>query len=90
MVLSHLDEYPSVYFAVRAIGPKVGVHHEALRRWVAATRRTPSQVKQDEQDKATATRIKELEREVRDLAEANEILKAASIFFAGELDPRRR
>ena len=35
-------------------------------------------------------RIKELEREIRDLQEANEILKAASIFFAGELDPRRR
>jgi transposase len=35
-------------------------------------------------------RIEDLEREVRDLKEANEILKAASIFFAGELDPRRR
>jgi transposase-like protein len=34
--------------------------------------------------------IKELEREVRDLKEANEILKAASIFFARELDPRHR
>jgi transposase-like protein len=33
-------------------------------------------------------RIKDLEREVRDLKEANEILKAASIFFARELDPR--
>ena len=35
-------------------------------------------------------RIKDLEREVRDLTEANKILKAASIFFARELDPRRR
>jgi transposase-like protein len=35
-------------------------------------------------------RIRDLEREVRDLKEANEILKAASIFFARELDPRRR
>ena len=35
-------------------------------------------------------RIKDLEREVRDLKEANEILKAASIFFARELDPRHR
>ncbi len=35
-------------------------------------------------------RIKELEREVRDLKESNEVLKAASIFFARELDPRRR
>jgi transposase len=37
-----------------------------------------------------ADQIKELEREVRDLKEANEILKAASAFFARELDPRRR
>jgi transposase len=35
-------------------------------------------------------RIKELERENRDLKETNEILKAASIFFARELDPRHR
>jgi transposase len=35
-------------------------------------------------------RIRDLEREVRDLKEANEILKAASIFFARELDPRHR
>jgi len=39
---------------------------------------------------AEQARIKELEREVRDLKEANEILKAASIFFAREIDPRRR
>ena len=34
-------------------------------------------------------RIRELEREIRELRRANEILKAASVFFAGELDPRR-
>jgi transposase len=39
---------------------------------------------------AERQRIKDLEREVRDLKEANEILKAASIFFARELDPRHR
>jgi len=39
---------------------------------------------------AERQRIKDLEREFRDLKEANEILKAASIFFARELDPRRR
>jgi transposase-like protein len=39
---------------------------------------------------AEQQRIKDLEREVRDLKEANEILKAASAFFARELDPRRR
>ena len=88
MVVDHLAEYGSVYLACQAIGPKVGVGVESLRRWV-------NQVLVDtgEQPGTTTSekaRIKELEREVRDLQEANEILKAASIFFAGELDPRRR
>ena len=61
---------------------------ESLRRWVLQ-----AQVDAAERPGVTsaeAARIKELEREVRDLKEANEILKAASIFFARELDPRRR
>ena len=61
---------------------------ESLRRWV-----NQALVDTGEQPGTTTSekaRIKELEREVRDLQEANEILKAASIFFAGELDPRRR
>ena len=88
MVLDHLGEYRSVYAACRAIGPKVDVGAESLRRWVLH-----AQVDAAERPGVTsaeAARIKELEREVRDLKEANEILKAASIFFARELDPRRR
>ena len=88
MVLDHLTEYGSVYLACKAIGPKVGVGVEPLRRWVKqALVDTGEQPGTTTSEKA---RIKELEREVRDLQEANEILKAASIFFAGELDPRRR
>jgi transposase-like protein len=89
MVLAHLGEYDSVYQAAKAIGPKVGVGYESLRRWVIAelARDTPCGV-EAEQTKAESMRVKELERRVRDLEEANEILKAASIFFAGELDPR--
>jgi transposase len=88
MVLDHLDEYRSVYAACQAIGPKVGVGAESLRRWVL-------QAQVDAQHSPGVTtaeqrRIKELERENRDLKEANEILKAASIFFARELDPRHR
>src|SRR3954462_9088361 len=79
MVLDHLDEYRSVYAACQAIGPKVGVGVEALRQWTV-------QAQIDAQQAAGPTstgrqRIKGLEREVRDLREANEILKAASIFF---------
>ena len=66
----------------------LGVHREALRQWVrqaeadAGTRR----------DRLTTTereRLKSLEREVRDLRRANEILKSASVYFAKELDPTR-
>jgi transposase len=88
MVLDHLGEYRSVYAACQAIGPKVGVGAESLRRWVLQ-----AQVDAAERPgftSAEAARIRELEREVRDLKEANEILKAASIFFAREVDPRHR
>jgi transposase len=88
MVLDHLDEYRSVYAAAQAIGPKVGVGPETLRKWVL-------QAQVDAQlspgvTTAEQQRIKALERENRDLKEANEILKAASIFFAAELCATRR
>lgn len=88
MVLDHLDEYDTLYLACKAIAPKVGVSVESLRRWASQ-----AQVDAGDQPGSTSAekaRIKELERENRDLREANEILKAASVFFAGELDPRRR
>jgi transposase-like protein len=83
MVLDHLDEYRSVYAACQTIGPKVGVGAESLGRWVLQ-----AQVDGAQRPGATTAaqqRIKDLERENRDLKEANEILKAASIFFAREL-----
>jgi len=68
------------------VARQLGVHPEALRGWV----------KQAEVDggslPGTTTgdkkRIAELEREVRELRRANDILKAASAYFARELDPR--
>ncbi|MBW8711387.1 MAG: transposase [Mycobacterium sp.] len=88
MVLDHLAVYRSVYAACQAIGPKVGVGVESLRQWTVQAQIDAQQV-----PGPTTTeqqRIRDLEREVRDLKEANEILKAASIFFARELDPRHR
>ncbi len=87
MVLEHRDEYDSEWDAMRSIASKLGVGStETLRKWV----------RQAEVDgglragvtTAEQTRIRELEREVRELRRANEILKAASAFFARELDPR--
>lgn len=88
MVLDHLDEYSSVYAACQAIGPKLAIGPESLRTWTKQaqidTGKAPGVTTAEQQQ------IKELQRENRDLKEANEILKAASIFFARELDPRRR
>jgi transposase len=68
------------------VARQLGVHPEALRTWVrqaeidGGTR--PGTSSED------SRRIAELEREVRELRRANEILKAASAYFARELDPR--
>jgi transposase len=68
------------------VGRQLGVHPEALRSWV-------EQAEIDSGERPCVTtgdsqRIAELEREVRELRRANEILKAASAYFARELDPR--
>ena len=76
----------SLHAAVKRIGPRVGINVDTLRGWC----------KQADVDagKAAGTtttdaaRLRELEREVRELKRANEILLAASSFFARELDPR--
>ena len=71
---------------IARIGRQLGVHPEALRTWIrqaeidGGTR--PGITTDDRQ------RIAELERENRELRRANEILKAASAYFARELDPR--
>lgn len=66
----------------------LGIHHETLRRWVRQTEadegRRSELLGGEERE-----RLKELERENRELRRANEILKSASAFFAAELDPRR-
>jgi transposase len=68
------------------VGRQLGVHPEALRSWVKQAEidggERPGITSGDKQ------RIAELEREVRELRRANEILKAASAYFARELDPR--
>ena len=67
------------------VGRQLGVHPEALRSWMKQTEidsgERPGTTTGDRQ------RISELEREVRELRRANEILKAASAYFARELDP---
>jgi transposase len=68
------------------VGRQLGVHPEALRGWVRQAEidggLRPGTTSED------GRRIAELEREVRELRRANEILKAASAYFAKELDPK--
>jgi transposase len=88
MVFEHQGEYPSQWKAICSIGERLGVHHEALRIWVRRAEvdegRRPG-LTTDER-----ARLKELERENRELRRANGILKSASVFFATELDGRTR
>jgi transposase len=87
MVLEHAREHASEWEAIRSIASKIGCSAEALRVWVRRhqidTGRRPG-ITSDEQ-----ARLKELEREVRELRRANEILRKASAYFAqAELDRR--
>ena len=80
------DPELSMHQAVQRIGSRVGVNTDTLRGWckqadIDAGKR-PGTTSGD------AQKIKQLEAEVRELKRANEILLAASSFFARELDPR--
>ena len=85
LVLDHQGEYASQWQAIGSFAAKMGCTVEALRRWVREAERD-SGVKpgMTADDRA---RLKELEREVRELRQANEILRKASAYFAqAELD----
>ena len=87
MVQEHRGEYPSLWAAVQAIAPKIGCVPQTLHEWVKRV-----EVDTGVRDGVTssdAQRMKELERENKELRRANEILKLASAFFAqAELDRR--
>ncbi len=85
MVLEHQGEYESQWAAICSIAAKVGCTHETLRRWVRESE-TDSGARPGTTT-AEQERIKALEREVRELRQANEILRKASAYFAqAELD----
>jgi transposase len=88
LVMEHRRDYPTEWAAIVSISQKCGMTAETLRKWVRQTEvdggRRPGLSSEE------AARIKELERENKELRRANEILKAASAFFARELDPQPR
>jgi transposase-like protein len=88
LVLDHLQEYPTLTAAAQAVARREGVGKESVRRWVIQ-----AQIDGGQRQGATSeelAEIRELKAKVRRLEEDNEILRRASIFFAGELDPRSR
>ena len=88
MLVEHRGEYPSEWAAMTAISAKLGMTPETLRIWVRRTEiddgKRPGTTTEEQK------KIKDLEREVKELKRANEILKDASIFFATELDGRTK
>jgi transposase len=87
MVLEHRGQYPSLWAAIESIAPKIGCVPQTLNEWVKR-----HQIDTGIRDGITTSelqRLKELERENKELRRANEILKLASAFFAqAELDRR--
>jgi transposase len=88
MVLDLQSQDPNDHGVISRVARQLSIGTESLRQWV----------KQAEVDGGTrpgistaeAAKVAELEKEVRELRRANEILKAASVFFATELDGRPR
>ena len=87
MLLEHQGEHGSQWAAIGSIASKIGCSTETLRKWVRQVERDSGRrpgLTTDEKQ-----RLKDLEREVRELRRANEILRKASAFFAqAELDRR--
>ena len=89
LVFEHEREYSSQWAAISSIATKLGMTPETLRKWVRR-----AETDEGLRGGLTTTereRMKELERENRELRRTNEILKAAAAFFGAELDrqPKR-
>ena len=86
MVFEHQDEYGSQWAAITSVATKLGMTPETLRKWVRR-----AEIDEGQRPGLTTTereRLKELEKENKELRRANEILKAAAAFFGAELDRR--
>jgi transposase len=85
MVFDHENEYPSRWAAIESVAGKIGCAPQTLHDWVRKT-----EIDSGKRHGVTtdmAEKMKALEREVRELHQANEILRQASAYFAqAELD----
>jgi len=86
MVLETIEQTGESLGVITRVARQLGIGSESLRSWVRRAQVDGGQRPGPSSDEAQ--RIRELEREVRELRRANEILKSAASFFARELDPR--
>jgi len=86
LVVDQQGEYPSLWAALCSISGKIGCTPETLRSWYRRAEESQGQPRQAASDRE---KLKELERENRELKRSNEILRKAAAFFAqAELDRR--
>src|SRR3954466_14946988 len=89
MVLEHGSDHASQWAAIGSIASKIGCTGETLRKWVRQAERDKGQRPGRTSDERE--RMKAVEREIRELRQANEILRKASAYFAqAELDRRSK
>jgi transposase len=88
MVLDHQDEYPSQWAAIGSVAEKLSINRETLRLWVR--RAETDEGKRPGLTTDESEKLRTLEREVKELRRANEILKSAATFFGAELDRRQQ
>jgi transposase len=86
LVFEQVEQYGSQWEAICSVAAKVGVSGETLRKWVRQAE-VDAGARPGASSEESAE-LKRLRRENAELRRANEILKAASAFFARELDPR--
>ena len=87
MVFDAKDQYPSQWAAIESIAAKIGCTGQTLNEWVKQAERDTG--RRPGPTTEMAARLKALERENRELRQANEILRKASAYFAqAELDRR--
>jgi transposase len=80
MIFEHEHEYANQSAAIMAIAPKIGCGRDTLRRWVKQS--DIDSGRKDGQTSEDRAQFKAMEREIRELRQANEILRKASAYFA--------
>jgi len=89
MVLDQVHQHSSQWAAIQSVASKIGCTAETLRRWVRQAEYDTGL--RDGLTTSERERMKKLEREVKELKQANEILRKASAYFAqAELDRRKQ